>query len=180
MALPLNDKPRLRCHFKALRASLPPRRRQEASANALAFLKQQPIGLVLSYASFQHELDTSAINAWLAAQGRLVLPKVQDEHLALYQVSDPCSQLETGVFGISEPLPSLCRSVAPEKISFVLVPGLAFDITHQRLGYGGGYYDRLLTKRAGRACGIGFREQHAAQNLPVLASDVPLDAVMLF
>ncbi|MCE5318099.1 MAG: 5-formyltetrahydrofolate cyclo-ligase [Parachlamydia sp.] len=175
-----DDKSRLRRHFKSLRASLPSRRRQEASAKALAFIKHQPPGLVLSYASFQHELDTSAINAWLAAQGRLVLPKVQGDNLALYQVSNPCRQLETGVFGISEPLPSLCRAVASEEISFVLVPGLAFDAAHQRLGYGGGYYDRYLAKRAGRACGMGFREQLVAQNLPVLASDVSLDAVMLF
>lgn len=180
MALPLNNKSRLRRHFKALRASLPSWRRQEASEKALAFLKQLPSGLVLSYASFQHELDTGAINAWLAAQGRLVLPKVQGEHLALYQVSDPCNQLERGVFEISEPLPSLCRAVAPEEISFTLVPGLAFDADHQRLGYGGGYYDRFLAKRTGRACGMGFREQLVVQNLPVLASDVPLDAVTLF
>lgn len=178
MALQLNDKKRLRRHFKTLRASLTSRRRQEASEKALAFIKQLPQGLVLSYASFQDELDTRPINAWLASQGRLVLPKVQGENLALFQVFDPSRQLEPGAFGISEP--KHCSKVSAQDVAFTLVPGLAFDASYQRLGNGGGYYDRFLPKQSGISCGFGFREQLYCQTLPVLPSDIALNRLLLF
>lgn len=181
MALPLNEKPSLRRHFKALRASLTPRRRREASERALAFIKQQPHGLVLSYASFQNELDTRAINAWLAGQRRLVLPKVQGKNLVLYQVFDLCCQVARGAFGITEPIPERCRSATSLEITCALVPGLAFDASHQRLGYGGGYYDRFLPSLTdGVAYGLGFQEQLYAEALPVFPSDTLLNCLLLF
>ena len=44
-----------------------------------------------------------------------------------------------------EPVPGRCRAVAPAEVDFVLVPGVVFDPEGGRIGYGAGYYDRLLT-----------------------------------
>jgi len=52
--------------------------------------------------------------------------------------------LVPGVWGIREPRPECCEPAPPDSIDFVLVPGLGFDASGGRLGYGGGFYDRLL------------------------------------
>lgn len=173
-------KNRLRSQFQEVRAALPFWRRQEASEKALSIIKQVPAGLILSYASFQDELDTGAINSWLASQGRLVLPKVQGDNLALYHVTDPPYQLEIASYGVLEPMPGKCRKVSAQDIALTLVPGLAFDASLQRLGYGGGYYDRFLPSQSGIACGLGFREQYYAKDLPVSPTDVPLHRLWIF
>src|SRR5262249_50098992 len=64
--------------------------------------------------------------------------------LALHQVRDLERDLRAGTWGIREPDPTRCQTVAPVAIDFVLVPGLAFDPDGGRVGYGAGYYDRLL------------------------------------
>lgn len=85
--------------------------------------------------------------------------------------------LRRGAFGTQEPLSS-----APEiRPTIVLVPLLAFTRMGDRLGYGGGYYDRTLAalKSCGEvfACGVGYAAQEAA-HLPTGAYDMRLDAVL--
>ena len=54
------------------------------------------------------------------------------------------ADLTPGPWGIREPDPRRCPPVRPGDVDLVLVPGVAFDAGGGRLGYGGGYYDRLL------------------------------------
>ncbi len=83
--------------------------------------------------------------SWRTARS-LVLPRVNraERCLDLYAVHDLDTQLAPGVWEIREPVPERCEPVAPESIDFALVPGLGFDARGGRLGYGGGFYDRLL------------------------------------
>ena len=64
--------------------------------------------------------------------------------LRLYAVASLTEDLLPGVWGIREPDPARCREASIEEIDFILVPGVAFDASGGRLGYGGGFYDRLL------------------------------------
>jgi 5-formyltetrahydrofolate cyclo-ligase len=57
--------------------------------------------------------------------------------------------VRAGTWGIREPLPT-CQAVALDTIDFVLVPGVAFTPRCERLGYGGGFYDRLIARFAQR------------------------------
>jgi 5-formyltetrahydrofolate cyclo-ligase len=70
-------------------------------------------------------------------------------------------------------------AVAPEAIDWVLVPGVAFDPQGGRLGYGGGYYDRLLpllpsmTRRV-----AGAFELQVVERVPAAPHDLRVDAVI--
>ena len=83
-----------------------------------------------------------------------------------------------GYQGIPEPLPD-CPRVAREAIDFVLVPGVAFDLAGRRLGYGGGYYDRLLPLLSPRAARVaGAFELQLVDRVPAAPHDVAVDAIV--
>lgn len=105
-------------------------------------------GVVLAYVGFGSELRTDAFVHRVLDDGKvLLLPSVnrEERRLDLYEVEDPARDLDAGTWGIQEPNPDLCSRTGPESIDFALVPGVAFDARGARLGYGGGYYDKLLT-----------------------------------
>lgn len=103
---------------------------------------------VMLFASFRSEVDTWRMMERVLADGKhLVLPRVEvsQRNLLLYEVHDPEGCLEPrGRWGIREPKPALCRRVPESQIELVIAPGVAFDETGARLGYGAGYYDNFL------------------------------------
>lgn len=171
-----------RKYLKIVRQEISPLRRKEGSANACEKIKSllPPHGLILSFASFGSEIDLNPLNVELAANGQLVLPRVTDKHLHLYQVEN-LDHLESHAWGMLEPRPSLCKLIDLSLIKVALIPGLGFDTkTHYRLGFGGGYYDRLLANAPSslQTWGIGFIEQ-SVENLPYDLTDIPLDHIYL-
>ena len=120
---------------------------------------------VLGYYSFKSEVRTEELLQAALDQGkRLALPRVntQRRELDLFYVpalGEP--YLRPGTWGILEPVPQLCESAALEDIDLILVPGVAFDLSGGRIGYGGGFYDRLLKKlRPGQtAIALAFEVQ---------------------
>ena len=110
--------------------------------------------VVLLFARFGSEVDTGDLLREAPATGkRLVLPRVNPETrvLELREVRSLTDDMAPGTWGIPEPIADRCPEVALESIDFVLVPGVAFDRELRRLGYGGGYYDRILASVAHRA-----------------------------
>lgn len=97
--------------------------------------------------------------------------------LDLFLVENLDEQLEE--VGIHEPIPTVCQKVMPSTIDLVLVPGLAFDVDHFRLGYGKGHYDQLLPRIKGLTIGVGFQEQLSAAPLPRDPWDVSLQKILL-
>jgi len=149
------DKRDLRATVQAARAALGAARRAELSARITAHLLALPAvvspGTLAGYLSIGDEFDTSVfLQKALAAGHRLVLPRMVDpdspliRRLMLHVVSDMAADTVPGRWGIREPDPARCPAVQATEVDLILVPGLAFDLRGARLGYGAGYYDRLL------------------------------------
>ncbi|WP_068467579.1 5-formyltetrahydrofolate cyclo-ligase [Candidatus Protochlamydia phocaeensis] len=172
-----------RLHFKRIREQLSEERRQEAAqlAHSTLLESSRSARWVLSYASFGGELSLDSVNHQLAAEGRLVLPQIVGQELKLFPVST-LAALQPNRWGVREPAATdLHVPIDPETIDLAFIPGLGFDSqTKHRLGYGKGYYDRLLKEMPQAiSWGIGFKEQ-VMTNLPFSAYDIPLRDHFLF
>jgi len=121
---------------------------------------------VMLYANFGSEVQTDLlIESTMEAGKRLILPRVNpgSPELELYFVDDISEQLAPGYCGIPEPIPARCQRTLLEEVNCVIAPGIAFDRFGGRLGYGGGYYDRLLNTlspaQALVSIGLGYEVQ---------------------
>lgn len=135
---------------------------------------------VLVFLSTRSEVLTGPVVAAALAAGKIVgAPRtlLAEKRLDFRQVSGREDELRPGPFGISEPQPDLAV-VEPRVADVILVPGLAFDEQGYRLGYGGGFYDRLLADPAvnGVAVGLAFEEQ-LVERVARGERDLPVDWV---
>jgi 5-formyltetrahydrofolate cyclo-ligase len=136
---------------------------------------------ILAYLSFGSEFDTAELIDNATATGKQIcLPRVDRDTrtLEIHRVIDLTRDVQAGVWGIREPHAG-CPSADLEAIDFVLVPGVAFTPRCERLGYGGGFYDRLIARFAQRpplvaaAFGVQMRE-----NIPLSERDQTVDLVI--
>ena len=141
----------LRQRIIADRAALPQQERARLSREITARLLHLPAyskaHAVLGYMNFGAEFESDSwLRQTLIAGKALVLPKVNTvtRELELYRVTDVDAQLAPGVLGIREPVPQSCAAARLEEVDFILLPGVAFGRDGARLGYGGGFYDKLL------------------------------------
>lgn len=173
------DKRELRVHYRKIRDNLSSERHFEASSAVFDAIREMADShtFVLSYASFQSELDMTRLNEWLARQGKLLLPCCD---FGIFHVLSCKADLHVSSWGILEPNPCCCEKVSVCDASLILVPGIAFDLAHHRLGYGKGFYDQLLSKKnKAITVGVGFREQLYEGLLPIGNHDVALTELLL-
>ena len=172
-------KRRVRDEVLARRAALTPAEHAAAGAaivaRMLALPSFQAARTVLLTLPFRDEWDTRPLVAAASAAGkRVVLPRVDlaSRMLSLHVIAGLERDVAPGYRGIDEPHAHLPH-VAPGAIDWVLVPGVAFDLDGRRLGYGGGFYDRLLPllPPAARRVAGAFDEQVVAA-VPVAPHDV--------
>ena len=140
---------------------------------------------VLSYASYGTELSTDALNARVLKDGkRLFLPKVYGKDMVFFEVKSE-KDLAEGFKGIPEPLgntaPFIYELSDNEKV-MVIMPGVGFDKEGNRLGYGGGFYDRYMREKPlimDKSIAVGFKLQET-DKLPADENDVKPSMIMLF
>lgn len=124
------------------------------------------------YAPFRSEVDLVPLLEWCWTKGlRVALPKVNVEarSMSFHEVGG-LQDLTAGAYGIREPREGLAE-VELARIGWLIVPGVAFDRRGGRLGYGGGYYDRLSERL--RLSGAAPLRIAAAYELQLLA-EVPM------
>ena len=179
-------KRQLRRSILALRRGLPAAERAARSRLIWDRISRlacyQRADLVLGYMAFDHEVLTDGLIRQAMASGKhIVLPIVQADRqqLALYAIEDFDRDLTPGYRGILEPRPRRARAVAPEALDLALVPGVAFDLRGGRLGFGAGFYDRLLGRLPGEVPKLGMAfDFQVIPRLPHQPHDVMLDAIV--
>lgn len=161
-------------------ALTPDERRAKSRAVAERLLALPELGgrrMVLAFWSFGSEVDTAPILAALAARGhRLALPRIEGKEV-LAVAYRPGDRVTETSFGACEPVAGVV--VADTEIDVVATPGVAFDRRGGRVGYGGGYYDRLLGRTRADAfrVGLAFALQ-VVDVVPRGGADLSVDAIV--
>jgi len=181
---PFSDKQALRA------ASLEARKRLENRATAnqqilervLTEIEKTRPRHVLIYTNVRTEVSTEVLQANAINQvGEVVVPYcLPDFQLGLFRLRNQ-AELSIGRYGIAEPALELRkdRHISPGEIDIAILPGVAFDLQGNRLGYGKGYFDRLLPQLPKHCVkvGLAFECQLVPQVL-VETHDIPVDLVI--
>lgn len=170
----------LRQSIRSVRENLTAEERGQLSAQVCALIHRQPAwqaaNVVLAYAPMADELDIwPLLRELLEREGRLALPRFNPttgEYEAA-EVTDLDTQLEVKRYKIHEPV-SLCRRLDVNRLDFILVPGVAYDLDGHRLGHGKGFYDRLLASVRFGLCGVATDEQ-VVPSVPVEPHDITVN-----
>lgn len=134
---------------------------------------------ILLYASFKSEVDTFSLISYCMSNGKAtVLPKTNpgENNLDLYEIK-AVEELAPGYFGVAEPFVSEDRRINMKDIDMIVVPGVAFDEQCNRLGYGKGFYDKLLSGKNSPAFALAFEEQIVA-SLPCGPHDIKMNGII--
>ncbi len=186
-AAPPITKSGIRKLLLAQREQLPAATRAAHSAAISDRLLQLPAyrqaATVLGYMNFGTEFASEFwVRQVLADAKKLVLPRVNHHtnQLDLYRVDDPENQLASGLWGIREPSVERCeRLTALNEVEFALLPGVAFTRDGARLGYGGGFYDKLLARMALRpVLGAAAFELQIVERMPQEPTDVKVEWII--
>jgi len=138
-----------------------------------------PDAVVASYAPIHDEIDPAMLEDALRERGhKIALPIIIGEKKSLiFRLYEKGDRILTNPWGIPEPASS-AKGVEPDVL---LIPVLAFDAARNRLGYGGGYYDRtiktLREKKSLLALGLAYAYQEVDE-IPIGINDVPLDKIV--
>ncbi len=137
---------------------------------------------VALYSPLKNEPDiTPLLSAALKSGKKLYLPLINSEtqsiHLA--RVKNLDEDLIIGTYGIKEPAEHCRQTLDPEDIKLLLVPGIAFGESGQRLGHGQGWYDQLLSRYPhAEKCGVAWESQiFNREQVPQHERDVPLQRI---
>lgn len=181
-----NVKSALRAEMIARRDAIPQAERErlaQAFAGQLAAMPEYAAARsVLATMSIGSEWNTRAFLDRARAAGKaIVLPRLTPlpRRLALHRVQDLDRHLIPGVWDIPEPDPDRCPAVTLADVDFALVPALAMDRDGYRIGYGAGYFDKLLAGRGARpVCVTALPAPFIVDALPHEPHDVPVDIVV--
>lgn len=114
---------------------------------------------ILFYMPIHGEVDVKPIFEKYKEEKTFILPRVvkQSTELTLYIIND-LSELEEGIFHIPEPKTNL-QSILPQELEFIILPGVAFAPNGLRIGYGQGYFDRMLKDTNCLKVGVAYEFQ---------------------
>lgn len=172
----------LRAEYRAKRRELPLQTRTEWNALIEAQVLSWDVfacaQTVLYYLPVGAEAGTISLAEKILAAGKtLLLPRCPARgRMEAVQVRS-LSALAPDAYGIPSP-PADAEPFPPERISLALVPGVAFDREGNRIGQGGGCYDRFLPQCSAKKAGIAFSVQVSQERLPTQPHDVKMDALI--
>ncbi|HCS27942.1 MAG TPA: 5-formyltetrahydrofolate cyclo-ligase [Spongiibacteraceae bacterium] len=177
-------KQELRQELRARRRQLSTAQQRQASARLDTRLRQQPCLRAAHHIAFyiasDGELSPRPTLLRLARQGRqCFLPCISGQRLEFRRYR-PGQTMKRNLFNIPEPPARRSLRRHPQQLDVILLPLVGFDAKGNRLGMGGGFYDRTLggLKQKRRPLLIGLAHEFQRLNqLPVQSWDIPLDAI---
>jgi len=174
------DKHLLRKEIQAKKKLLTPAQIADCSrrlaSRFLALPEYQGAKSIYSYLPYNQEIDTYPILRQAQADGkRVAVPKVIGEKMVFLWLDD-LDATEPGYYTIPEPIAD--EPAADDDAALMILPGLAFDTSGARCGYGGGFYDRYLETHPAHykvALAYGFQ---LVDHLETESHDIPVDLVL--
>ena len=131
---------------------------------------------VYGYLPYNQEVRTVPMLAQALRDGkRVAVPKIYGDTMKFLYLDD-LSKVEKNDMGIPEPIAD--TPVAEDKTALVLMPGLAFTKQGDRMGYGGGFYDRFLAEEPDHPTLALCYEFQMVDSLPTEEFDIPVDTVL--
>ena len=178
---PGESREEIRARMRRLRAQLEAPAQDEASRRVfrhiLSLDAYKGAKTVMAYVSARGELSLAPVLEDVLASGRqLALPRCEAPGIMTARRIRRMDELEPGAYGLMEPA-CVCEVIPSEEIDLILTPGTAFDREGNRIGQGGGYYDRFLPGT--RAARVGICHGFALlEHVPSQAHDAKMDAIV--
>lgn len=174
------DKKELRQHIRQKKRAMKDSEIEAASARLgelfLASEQYRQANTVYGYLPYNQEVRTTPMLERALQDGkRVAVPKIFGDEMKFIYLTD-LSQVEKGYAGIPEPIED--GPVADDPDALVLMPGMAFTKNGDRMGYGGGFYDKFLAGEPNHptiALCYGFQ---IVDQIPTEDYDIPVDLVL--
>lgn len=125
---------------------------------------------IYTYVAYKREVETKGLieQAWKDGK-KVAVPRVEGKVMNFYYITS-FDELEKSDMGIPEPRPV---NPADDEYALMVMPGVAFDKTMNRIGYGGGYYDRYLEEHTNlKRLAVAFEFQFVEGPLPTEPTDI--------
>ena len=131
---------------------------------------------IYGYLPYNQEVRTVAMLEQALKDGkRVAVPKCYGDEMRFIWMDD-LSKVEKGYANIPEPIAD--EPIADDETALVLMPGLAFDPKGNRMGYGGGFYDKFLARETNHPTLALCYDFQMMDHLEVEAHDLPVDVVL--
>jgi 5-formyltetrahydrofolate cyclo-ligase len=171
-------------HVQKIRDSIPNTEKEQMDAAVAAHLFSWEIyrssKVLFCFVSFRSEINTfPIIEQSFKLKKEVSVPKVNlsTGEMHAFLIEDLDFSLEPGYYGILEPV-TACRELDYHRLELIITPGLAFTLQGERLGYGGGFYDRFMGRHSQTiSCALTYNRLILSE-LPVKEHDLPVDYVI--
>ena len=188
LSLLAKQKKELRATIRARRRQLSSRQQQLAATHLIRVLNKSGLILKANYIALylgnDGEIDPSYfLDELWSRKKKVYLPVIQSytNHRIVFCEITPHTKLHRNRFGILEPNIKTSKRLAAKQLSLVLMPLVAFDALGNRIGMGGGYYDRAFAFKKnskGKPALLGLAHDfQKIERLPTEAWDIPIDGV---
>lgn len=175
-----NEKNKIRKEYILIRKNI--KNKQEKSNQifdkVITTAEYKDAKVIAIYKNISSEVDTTDLIKYSIAVGKIVvLPKAKESVLEFYKLESVNETFEKSKLGIEEPLGKIENFIDNKNIDLVIVPGICFDLEKNRLGFGKGYYDRLLKEKEFKSIGICFDEQ-IMERVPTNDNDMKVNMII--
>ena len=183
----MKDKDKLRKEYMTKRANLQSTIINKSSSiitNKLdSYIHKNNFKNIMIFVSFRNEIYThELIKKWLNdGEKNIYVPYIESniDQMKISQIEDFDKDLEKGVYNILEPIEKVKKESNNYDLDIIVVPGLIFSKNGYRIGYGGGYYDKFLSRVSDKVKKVGIvYSDFVLDDLPVDDYDIPVDLIM--